>query len=283
MRIRILLLAVCLGISIQLSSQTSEHVKAPYPDEVTIGAATVARDGRTLIVDYSIRLGANVRWCKVDLYQSTDGGKTFTNISSSKGLSGDLGKISESGTKEIRYDISNVKEQLSGKRLVYKVEVKNKDIVKRELLLSGVASLYPNMSYGVMIGTVKKAGFYLKARSDFNFISSSYSCNSDGDLETGGKIWTTGVESRSRMVVTGGMIFHVRNWLYPYIGAGYGSKQLYIQDTQNNWATVSDLSYQGVSLDAGFLFKFNKIVLSAAVCNTAFKYTEAEIGIGLMF
>ena len=283
MKERIILLAAFLMASISMSSQTDDHVQAPYPDEVNIGAVNVSRDGQTLIIGYTVRLGENVRWCRVGLYQSTDGGQTFSNISSAKHLSGDIGRLYEGGIKEIKYNISEVKEQLADKELVYKVEVVSKDVIKREYILAGVASVYPNLSYGIMIGTVKKTGFYLKARTNFKFVSSSYNCNGNGVLESGGKIWSNGIEERSRFVMTGGMLFHLNNRLYPYLGAGYGSKQLYLQDIQEKWANVTDLSYKGVSLEAGLLFKFNKMVVSTSVCNTAFKYTEGEIGFGFIF
>lgn len=284
MKSRILLLVVSLVVSLNAFSQTGEYVKAPNPDEISLGAVNVElhRDRNTLIISYVVRLGADVRWCKIGLLQSTDGGHTFTRIPASK-LSGDVDKIFESGTKEVRFNITDIKDQLEDKDIVFKVNVQSKDVVKREFLITGVASVYPNLSYGVMIGTVKKAGYYIKARSDFKSLSSSYNCTSNGELETGGEIWSNGLQSRSRFNITGGMLFHVNNWFYPYFGAGYGSKQLYMQDIQENWANVTDLSYKGVSFDAGILFRFGNFLVSTAVCNTAFKYTEAEMGIGFIF
>ena len=271
-------------MSLNILSQTGEYVKAPYSDDISLGAVNVElhRDKKTLIISYVVRLGEDVRWCKIDLYQSTDGGQSFTNIPSAK-LSGDIDKLYESGTKEVKYNITDIKDQLEDKDIVFKVNVRSKDVIKREYLIAGVASVRPNLSYGVMVGTVKKAGYFIKFRTDFKSVSSSYSCKSDGELETGGVIWSNGLKSRSRIDITGGMLFHVNNWFFPYFGAGYGSKQLFLQDIQGNWANITDLSYKGVSFDAGVLFRYGKIFLSTAVCNTAFKYTEAEMGFGFIF
>ena len=267
---------------IALYSQTNGHVKAPNPGEITIGNVQV-EVGPVLKISYTIRLGEGVKWCKTGLFLSTDGGSTYKRVSESRYLSGDLGRITDDGDKEIMFDIKDIKQELADKQLDFKVQVISKDVIKREYLIAGTTSIYPNMSYGLMIGTIKKIGLYIKARTDFNKISSSYNCNVNGELENGGVIWSDGLESRSRFVITGGMLFHAKQWLYPYIGVGYGSKQLYLQDTHEKWATVTDYSYKGLSLDAGFLFRLNKIVVSTSICNTAFKYTEGEIGIGLIF
>ena len=282
MRKLITLLFLGLMCPLGLYSQTIGHVKTPEPGEITIDNVQVAV-GPVLTISYTIRLGEGVKWCKTGLYLSTDGGSTYTRVSESKYLSGDVGKITISGDKEIKFDITEIKQELADKQLDFKVKVIGKDVIKREYLIAGTASVYPNMSYGLMIGTVRKSGAYIKARTNFNTISPSYNCNINGEMENGGVIWSDGVESRSRFIITGGMMFHAMPWLYPYIGAGYGSKQLYLQDTEKQWATVTDYSYKGLSIDAGLLFKFNKIVVSTAVCNTAFKYTEGEIGIGFIF
>ena len=46
---------------------------------------------------------------------------------------------------------------------------------------------------------------------------------------------------------------------------------------------MTDKSCAGVAVDAGVALKFGKIALTLGVNNTAFKYTEAEVGIGVMF
>ena len=55
-----------------------------------------------------------------------------------------------------------------------------------------------------MFAMVKKYGWYIKARSDFNFQSSLYNCTSSGEIEGGGYIWTDGEIKKSRLVLTAG-------------------------------------------------------------------------------
>ena len=274
---------VCLLLYVVSFAQSDDHIKSPYPNEVTIGAMKVNRIGSEFTIEYKLSLGENVRWCKTQLVISVDGGKTFTFMPSEKYLSGDIGYQGASGNKIIKYDVSSDKQKLAGKQLVFKLEVTTKDVLQREILAAAQSGVFPQLSYGFMFGMVKKYGWYVKAKSDFNFQSSSYNCTSTGEIEGGGHIWTDGASKKSRLVITAGGMFRASRWCYPYVGVGYGSRGLYWKDFQGEWAKVTDKSCAGVALDAGVALKFGKIALTLGVNNTAFKYTEAEVGIGVMF
>lgn len=274
---------VCLLLYAVSFAQSDDYIKSPYPNEVTIGAMKVNRIGSEFTIEYKLSLGENVRWCKTQLVISVDGGKTFTFMPSEKYLSGDIGYQGASGNKIIKYDVSSDKQKLAGKQLVFKLEVTTKDVLQREILAAAQSGVFPQLSYGFMFGMVKKYGWYVKAKSDFNFQSSSYNCTSTGEIEGGGHIWTDGASKKSRLVITAGGMFRASRWCYPYVGVGYGSRGLYWKDFQGEWVKVTDKSCAGVALDAGVALKFGKIALTLGVNNTAFKYTEAEVGIGVMF
>lgn len=280
---RIGLIVTCVLISLRAYAVSDDHVRTPYPDEVTLGAMTVERIGSEFTIGYKILLGDNVRWCKTKLLVSTDGGKTFNFKPTSGYVTGDVGKQSTSGTKSIKYDVTADKSDLAGKQLVFKIDVVAKDVLKNEILTSAQVSMFPQLSYGFMFGMVKKYGWYVKARSDFKFISCSYSCMSTGEIDGGGHIWTDGMSKKTRLAVTAGGMIRASRWCYPYVGLGYGYRNLYWKDFQGEWAKVSDRSCSGLSLDAGLVLKFGKVALTVGVNNTAFKYTEAEVGIGVMF
>lgn len=277
------LIIVCFLISICSYAQSDDHVKSPYPDEVTLGALKVERVGSEFSISYQILLGDNVRWCKTKLLVSIDGGRTFSFTPTQERVSGDIGQFNTSGTKTIKYDVSADKKSLAGKQVAFKVDVISKDVLKREILASAQVAAFPQMSYGIMLGMVKKYGWYVKALSDFSFPSASYNCLSNGEIEDGGHIWTDGTTKKSRLVVTAGGMLRASRWCYPYVGVGYGSRGLYWKDINDEWAKVSDKSCAGVALDAGLALKFGKIAITVGVNNTAFKYTEAEVGIGVMF
>ena len=277
------LIILSLLIAVSSFAQSEDHVRNPYPDEVTIGAMKIERTGSEFTIQYKLLLGDDVRWCKTKLMISIDGGKTYSFTPSLENISGDFGKQETSGVKVIKYDVSADKLQLAGKPVVFKVDVTTTDVLKREILATAQAGVYPHLSYGFMFGMVKKYGWYVKAKSDFNFQSSSYNCTSTGEIEGGGHIWTDGASKKSRLVITAGGMFRASRWCYPYVGVGYGSRGLYWKDFQGEWAKVTDKSCAGVALDAGVALKFGKIALTLGVNNTVFKYTEAEVGIGVMF
>ena len=85
------------------------------------------------------------------------------------------------------------------------------------------------------------------------------------------------------MNVTGGLLIRAAKFMYPYFGAGYGSRNVLWKDTDGAWVGISDYSFAGLSAEAGVIFKFGPVSLSAGVSNTAFKYTAAEVGLGVMF
>lgn len=274
---------LCLLFSVVTHAQPDDHIKSPRPNEVTIGEMKVKRDGSEFTIEYGLTLGDDVRWCKTRLIISIDGGKTFAFTPTEKNISGDVGQQSTSGVKVIKYDVSADKLKLAGKPVVFKVDVTTKDVIQREILATAQVAAYPQLSYGFMFGMVKKYGWYVKARSDFNSQSSTYNCTSTGEIEGGGHIWTDGASKKSRLVITAGVMLRASRWCYPYVGVGYGSRALYLKDFQGDWAKVTDKSCTGLALDAGLAVKLGKIAVTLGVNNTAFEYTETEVGIGVMF
>ncbi len=246
-------------------------------NDILLSNVDVSRQKTTFIITYDIKLGEDTRSCDVALMLSTDAGQTFSRVDKAD-LSGDFGRITSSGQKSIQYDFSRDKESLAGKQLSFKVDVVGKDVVRSRTFVSGQVAVYPHLSYGVMAGMVRKWGWYAKARTDFQFPGYSYTHTSSVD-----DFWGTGASKVSRLNVTAGAMVRAVNGIYPYLGLGYGRYGLFLQDYAGDWAKVNDYCAEGLSLDAGVVMTFGKISVSAGVSNTNFKYTEAEIGLGIMF
>lgn len=279
-RIAILIISLLAGLPLYAISDST--VDLPSPNEVTIGAADVSRAGAVLTVSYEIRFGKNVNWCRTKLMVSTDGGYSFRPVMTPRMVSGDVGKLTSDGRKSITYDVTEDKAQLAGKPVVFKVEVTGKDVLKQNILVQAEFGVAPQVSFGAMFGMVKKIGWYVKAKSDFHFPSVAYQCNSAGEIEGGGAFWAGGESQKTRLSLTGGALFRGTGWLFPYAGLGYGSRSVCWQDYRGDWAKVSDQSCAGIALDAGVVFKFGKFAVSAGISNTMFKYTEVEVGVGVM-
>ena len=253
------------------------YAEKELDDEITLGNVEVVREKTTFVVSYDLTMGGDVSLCDIVLMLSTDAGQTFSSVEK-RHLSGDFGKVRNSGKKAIYYDFSQDAGLLDGKKIAFKVEVARKEAIKSDFLVSAQVSVAPSVTYGVMFGMLGKWGWYAKVRSDFNFQTPAYNV-----AVADGNFWGTGDIRTSRLNITAGTMVRTTNWLYPYVGAGYGSRSLYWEDIDKKWALVSDRSVTGLSLDAGVVLKFWKIALTAGVSTTMFKYTEAELGVGIIF
>lgn len=280
---RIYTLIIAALLPFMLQAQGGTEIPAPEPGQVTVGAVSVVNRGPKISVSYSLRFGEGVRSCHVSLVISTDGGETYSFHPDNTKLAGDFALVSTDGAKCIEYDATADRERLAGKSLDFKIVVSGKDIVRPETLIMATAGVFPQTSFGVMIGRVNKVGWYLKARSDFNSVASDISCNSKGIMENGEYIWTGGGEQLTRLVVSGGCLLHASRWLYPYAGVGYGTRQRAWETVGGNWANITDLSCSGINVEAGAIVKMGKLALSAGFSSTAFSYSELELGLGLIF
>lgn len=277
------ILAVCLFTLVGTSlANAQQALTSPQKEGVSIGNVKVSRDGKELVVDYQIMLGDKVLSCDVEVVMLVGGLNGLKYPLGVNDLKGDYGKITESGFKSVRYNIEKRKTVLAGKDIRFTLNVKNIDVLDDEIVAIASMSVYPQLSYGLMLGYVKKFGGYVKFRSDFVSASPAYLCDRQG-MTDGGIIWATGEQRKSRMLATGGALFRVAKWFYPYVGAGYGSRNVYWQDYEGQWAKVVDFSCKGIALEVGTIFKLGPVAISAGVSNTAFKYTEVEVGVGLMF
>lgn len=283
MKIFNIIAAGVLMVMGSLSAQGQTTLPEPKKNDVSIGNVKLSRDDKDLVLDYEIRLGDNVLSCSVEVIMLVGGADGQKYPLTASELKGDFGKITQSGAKQIRYNVERSKERLAGRDIRFTLNVKGKNVLDDEILAMGSVAVMPQMSYGLMLGYVKKFGGYIKFRSDFNFAQPSYQCNANGEIDGGGLIWSSGKQRKSRMQATCGALFRLAGWCYPYVGAGYGSRGVQWQDYEGQWAQVSDYSCKGIAAEAGLILKFGPVAVSAGASTTAFRYTDLEIGIGVMF
>jgi len=184
------------------------------------------------------------------------------------------------------------------KRVVYKLSVRiveDEDTKRRTLVmpvlgLGGPFSscLENGLSYGLMVGVVKKWGAYVKVKYDFKGLSTNGECTND---ETGN--WYTGGTDKSRFAITAGAMYHVAIPVYLYGGIGYGYKntawEVYDQfnlkdDWQGtSWKKNTDESANGVEAEVGAIYRLKNLAMSLGFQTNSFKYAEVTLGVGIMF
>lgn len=269
-------IAVAFFFMLSFLRAEAQQTAAIGNNEVSVSDAWVSREKYTLVIEYQIELGENITSCDVHLLISQDGGRNFSPVSAKEGLTGDVGKVTSSGQKMIIYDINSVKNELAGKELAFKVEVKDKkekkekkenkekvvkntEDTKGKFFIMGTGSTFG--TYGVKAGYVNKVGGY-----------ASYS-----DAFTGGMLdnWT----------VNAGLVIRATRWLYPYVGVGYGQMNFYNDDDDDD--DDYRVRYNMLPFEAGAMCRFGPVVLSAAVepiyvLNKDFG-CAFELGIGFCF
>ena len=128
-----------------------------------------------------------------------------------------------------------------------------------------------------------RAGIYLKGSwlpvSDY-----SYLCKSDGTTFSG-FIWTTGNEHIDAFSFSAGGSYAlpVAFPMRLYAGVGYGARSVLWEDVSGRWAQVSDLSFSGLSADAGLLFDIGHLTLMSGISSIAFRTLVLEVGLGFVF
>lgn len=176
------------------------------------------------------------------------------------------------------------------RQVVYKLSIKiieDKD-TKRRTLVMPVVGVGGPLSYGLMVGVVKKWGMYVKAKYDFKSLDTEGECTNDikGD-------WYTGETDRNRFAITAGAMYHVAIPLYLYAGGGYGFKntawEVYDQfNLEENWQGTAwrkntDESANGFEAEIGAIYRLNNLAMSLGFQTNSFKYAEVTVGVGIMF
>ena len=156
---------------------------------------------------------------------------------------------------------------------------------KTRTLVMPVIGLGETMSYGAMVGVVKKTGVYAKVKYNFQSLDNNYECNDQGVIAGTDNYnsWFTGENKIARFAVTAGLLQRLWKPAYLYVGAGYGYKRLGWELDSGEWAENTDKTYKGIEAEVGGIYRIKNFALSAGVQTNSFKYWEATLGIGIMF
>lgn len=152
------------------------------------------------------------------------------------------------------------------------------------IVVPGISWHPSHTSYSLMVGAMKRFGGYVKVKSDFNGVP-EYSdvCNREGWLSDGTQGWFTGGYVKSRSSITAGALAHIKGPFTAYAGIGYGIRTLLWENYDQSYTKVLPSSVKGVEAEAGLMFKAGRLILTAGVSETGFKWMEGSFGIGLRF
>lgn len=154
------------------------------------------------------------------------------------------------------------------------------------VLVLPVMGIRPSqLSYGLMIGLVKRTGGYVKFRHSFSKASDDgEECNDEGvESGTGQMRWYSGRTEKSRLAVTAGVLQQLWKPVYLYAGIGYGKRTLSWETTGGEWVKNADHSFQGMEAEIGGIVRYGSLAFSLGIQTNSFKYIEANVGIGVIF
>lgn len=150
----------------------------------------------------------------------------------------------------------------------------------RTILLAEASA--PMLSFGFRAGLMNdRFGGYVSLRSDFHKNEYAYTCNSDGKLPGSGMFWPGDDVRQSTFMANAGLLLAPAKWLTIYLGAGYGQSSFMWEDVRGNWAQVSDISFRGMSAEAGAVFAWKRLAFSAGISTVAMETCAFTFGIGV--
>lgn len=230
-------------------------------------------------------------------YKVGDGRETMISRGS---LTGDVGKhVLYGKNKHIQWDVfkdipnSDVESDIT-------VYVKARMRFRTFVLFNMAYSPAPQLSYGFAIGQVRKAGWYVKCRSSFDFKQfnkTTMNCDNTGRIVSGGTgtPFYSGNVSNPHLLGTGGLVVRCGIPLSIYTGLGYGLRETLWEtnskggNSTSTWVKNSDSSYQGIVMDFGLMYNTKYISIMAGVTHifdlkyNRGTYLEFEFGIGYVY
>jgi hypothetical protein len=144
-------------------------------------------------------------------------------------------------------------------------------------------------SFGLMIGRVKKIGWYVKGV--YNGPNKTTGSIDDGNYY--GLPWTTGKDKYTFAAATAGMLIRLGCPIHLYVGAGYGDSKGAWQVSNGEYWSRERFSGRGMVTDFGLMIRINKLAINGGMMgffdyqidgpSTSGSGGGFNIGIGLTF
>lgn len=155
----------------------------------------------------------------------------------------------------------------------------------RRLLLINMGLQGDGPSAGLRIALMRRHGAYLMAQKDFHAMPRTEGeCDRNG-IPTGATEapYYTGRTENDRWMLMAGGIHRIVGDFCLYEGLGYGQRNLAWEQDNGTLLRNRDYSRRGLSAEAGCLYRFYRIAVSAGVMTIQGRYWEAAVGLGINF
>lgn len=155
----------------------------------------------------------------------------------------------------------------------------------RRLLLINMGLQGDGPSAGLRIALMRRHGAYLMVQKDFHAMPRTEGeCDRNG-IPTGATEapYYTGRTENGRWMLMAGGIHRIVSDFCLYEGLGYGQRNLAWEQDNGTLLRNRDYSRRGLSAEAGCLYRFYRIAVSAGVMTIQGRYWEAAVGLGINF
>lgn len=155
----------------------------------------------------------------------------------------------------------------------------------RRLLLINMGLQGDGPSAGLRIALMRRHGAYLMAQKDFHAMPRTEGeCDRNG-IPTGATEapYYTGRTENGRWMLMAGGIHRIVGDFCLYEGLGYGQRNLAWEQDNGMLLRNKDYSRRGLSAEAGCLYRFYHIAVSAGIMTIQGRYWEAAVGLGINF
>ncbi|MBO5848628.1 MAG: PEGA domain-containing protein [Bacteroidales bacterium] len=142
------------------------------------------------------------------------------------------------------------------------------------ITLNVAYSIAPQTSFGFSFGSVKEAGWFVSAMSNFDFTGFN---TIDQSYE---EVILTGNAKDTRISVTGGVITKIGGPVYFKAGAGYGMIVRVCETITGDYVEYTPNTYKGVDLTAGLQLNLRNLAIGIDAVTTNFQMMEIKLGIG---
>lgn len=262
-----------------------------YGQQVTNINAHVTEDNK-IVVEYTISGAKFNQSFNISLFVSTDEGQTYEGPLTQ--VTGNVGKGITGGKHTIIWDFLN-EMPITDEDLVFDVRAEVIETpVKRSWFVSYVGNTITYL--GLRVGMIGKVGWYAEGRMNMPGLEkSSYEFNGETVVEYDkqGYYQFSNNNGYSSFFAGAGLTFQPGKDFFIYAGAGYGKENYlyeiddysYENEAKTGTTYVKDPDYSnwGVEVDAGIIYRFNKLLFTGGATTVNFNTINWTAGVGISF
>ena len=165
-----------------------------------------------------------------------------------------------------------------------RVETRRKPVPLSVNLLATAAFHSGKPSWGLMAMMLWRHGFYIHASADLHSTGTTrLTCDNDGYVD-GTQPYYTGKTWQSNYTLTAGAAHRLSDRLAMFEGLGYGraATAWQLAESEGDGRALNDgLTHKGLSGEAGLLYSYKRLCISASVITIAGKQWQGCIGVGI--